>query len=106
MSMCRRFEGAPVVRLIVSVPADVVAEVDHLISLRLGSRHPARGCRAEFVRLAVTEKLDRDRQDAKSQLDDLYSRTRTRARGGVPLNSDISARAREAIEQTGPKESA
>lgn len=57
MSMCRRFSGAPVVRLIVSVPAVAVAEVDRLISAQ---RHPARGCRAEFVRLAIAEKLERD----------------------------------------------
>lgn len=58
MSMCRRFHGAPVMRLIVSVPADKVAEVDDLLAMR---RHPARRCRAEFVRLAIAEKLARDR---------------------------------------------
>lgn len=57
MSMCRRFNGEPVTRLIVSVPADTVAAVDNLLSLR---RHAARGCRAEFVRLAIAEKLARD----------------------------------------------
>ena len=57
MSMCRRFNGAPVMRLIVSVPADVVDRVDELLSVW---RHPARGCRAEFVRLAIVEKLARD----------------------------------------------
>lgn len=60
MSMNRRFEGVPVTRLIVSVPADVVAGVDRLIDARFGISHPARGCRAEFVRLALTEKLQRD----------------------------------------------
>lgn len=60
MSMNRRFEGAAVTRLIVSVPAYVVADVDCLIDERLGNSHPARGCRAEFVRLALAEKLQRD----------------------------------------------
>lgn len=59
-SMCRRFHGAPVMRLIVSVPADKVADIDRLIDLCAGSKHPARGCRAEFVRLAIAEKLERD----------------------------------------------
>jgi hypothetical protein len=57
MSMCRRFNSEPVMRLIVSVPTATVAEVDRLLRL---TRHPARGCRAEFVRLAVAEKLARD----------------------------------------------
>ena len=59
-SMCRRFHAAPVVRLIVSVPDQDVVRIDRLINLRLGSEHPARGCRAEFVRLAIAEKLERD----------------------------------------------
>lgn len=57
MSLCRRFHGAPVMRLIVSVPAEVLGRVDELLSAR---GHPARGCRAEFVRLAISEKLARD----------------------------------------------
>lgn len=57
MSMCRRFHGAPVARLIVTVPADIVATLDALLSNR---HHAARGCRAEFVRLAIAEKLARD----------------------------------------------
>ena len=56
-SMCRRFKGEPVTRLIVSVPWLTVAQVDALLTYR---RHPARGCRAEFVRLAIHEKLVRD----------------------------------------------
>lgn len=60
MSMNRRFEGVPVTRLIVSVPADVEAGVDRLIDGRLGISHPARGCRSEFVRLTKAEKLQRD----------------------------------------------
>lgn len=58
MTMCRRFDGEPVMRLIVSVPAAMVAELDKLLSLR--PQHAARGCRAEFVRLAITERLERD----------------------------------------------
>lgn len=59
MSMARRFHGQPVTRLIVSVPVDVVEEVDRL--LKLARKHPARGNRAEFVRLAIAEKLERDK---------------------------------------------
>ncbi len=63
MSMCRRFHGEPVTRLIVSVPVDVVDEVDQLIVGGLWPHyHPAKGCRAEFIRMAITEKLERDRQ--------------------------------------------
>ena len=57
MSMCRRFHGEAVVRLIVSVPTNVVVQIDCLMKW---VRHPARGCRAEFVRLALAEKLARD----------------------------------------------
>lgn len=59
MSMARRFHGKPVMRLIVSVPDDVVQQVDSL--LKLARNHPARGNRAEFVRLAIVEKLARDK---------------------------------------------
>ena len=58
MSMCRRFKGAPVMRLIVSVPTETVVRIKALMANR---DHPARGCRAEFVRLAIAEKLARDR---------------------------------------------
>lgn len=54
MTRCRRFNGAPITRLIVSVPADTVAEVDRVIA------DPARLSRSEFVRLAIAEKLARD----------------------------------------------
>lgn len=57
MSMCRRFKGAPVMRLIVSVPTETVVCIKALMANR---EHPARGCRAEFVRLAIAEKLTRD----------------------------------------------
>ena len=82
MSMCRRFEGAPVRRLIVSVPVETVREVDDLITGRWYLTHPARGCRAEFVRLAIIEKLERDRTALASALDVSFSGTRTRAREG------------------------
>lgn len=59
MSMARRFKGQPVTRLIVSVPVDVVQAVDMVLTLN--RRHPARGNRAEFVRLAIAEKLARDK---------------------------------------------
>lgn len=61
MSMARRFRGQPVTRLIVSVPVDVVAEVDSL--LKQTRNHPARGNRAEYVRLAISEKLTRDKPE-------------------------------------------
>lgn len=51
MTLCRRFNGAPIMRVIMSVPADTVAEVDRVAQ-------GARLCRAEFVRLAIAEKLD------------------------------------------------
>lgn len=58
MTMCRRFRGEPVSRLIVTMPLDMVAALDQLLAQR--PRHPARGCRSEFVRLAVAEKLGRE----------------------------------------------
>jgi hypothetical protein len=62
MSMCRRFHGEPVSRLIVSVPVVTVAAIDALIAPPLSApAHPARSCRSEFVRLAIAEKLARDR---------------------------------------------
>jgi metal-responsive CopG/Arc/MetJ family transcriptional regulator len=61
MSMNRRFHGETVRRLIVSVPEEVVNAVDELLRQRSwGCRHPARGCRSEFVRMAILEKLARD----------------------------------------------
>ena len=45
-------------RLIVTMPADMVAALDQLLSER--PRHPARGCRSEFLRLAVAETLGRE----------------------------------------------
>lgn len=76
MSMARRFNGAPVMRLIVSVPTDTVNEVDTL--MKLARHHPAHGNRAEFVRLAIMEKLARD----KGPSDDLSTPLRARAREG------------------------
>jgi hypothetical protein len=62
MNMCRRFHGAPVVRLVISVETETTLAVDHLLDWRgPGRTHPARGCRSEFVRLAIEEKLARDR---------------------------------------------
>ncbi len=56
MSMCRRFHGEPVSRLIVSVPVSAVRRIDEALKNR---QHPARGNRAEFVRLAIADKLQR-----------------------------------------------
>ena len=62
MSMRRRFHGKPARRLIVSVPVVTVAVIDALIDRSsMGKRHPAKGCRSEFIRIAITEKLERDR---------------------------------------------
>lgn len=58
MSMARRFNGLPVSRLIVSIPAAAVVEIDMLLACH--PDHPAKGCRSEFVRLAIVEKLGRE----------------------------------------------
>ena len=57
MSYRRKFHGAGINRLIVSVPVEDVEEIDALIR----GRHPAKGNRSEFVRLAIREKLARDK---------------------------------------------
>ena len=67
MTMCRRFNGEPVTRLIVSVTADAVRAVDRLLTL--APVHAARGCRAEFVRLAIAEKLARDLMISRASKD-------------------------------------
>ena len=56
----RKFKGAGImpVRLIVNVHPDTVAAIDKLIKWR----HPAQRNRAEFVRLALEEKLQRDQE--------------------------------------------
>ncbi len=56
--MCRRFKGRPVSRVIATVPDDVLQQIDRLLMQH--PAHPARGCMAEFVRLALAEKLGRD----------------------------------------------
>lgn len=58
--MARRFEGEPVARLIASVPVALVEQVDALLWQHRD--HPARRCRSEYVRLAIAEKLARDRR--------------------------------------------
>jgi hypothetical protein len=55
--MSRRFKGARVTRVIASVPDALLDEVQRVIR---GTGHPARDCLAEFVRLAMAEKLGRD----------------------------------------------
>ena len=60
MPLCRHFHGAPVARLIASVPGALVEQIDAL--MREDRSHPARRCRSEFIRLALAEKLDRDRR--------------------------------------------
>jgi hypothetical protein len=63
MSKLRRFHGRPVSRLIVSVTLETVRSIDALIEFRYpGPIHPAEGCRSEFVRLAIAEKLEKDWQ--------------------------------------------
>lgn len=60
MSKNRLFKNQPKVRLIVSVEGDTVETIDELIGYPLGSGHPAKGNRSEFVRLAIEEKLERE----------------------------------------------
>ena len=71
MTMCRRFHGEPVTRLIASVPkVTVMAIDDHIdrnkadhIANYWGERwHPVQICRSEFIRLAILEKLERDKR--------------------------------------------
>lgn len=67
MSMCRRFHGEPVRRLIISVPIVTVADIDNLMAGIWCRQHPAKGCRAEFIRIAIAEKLERDRETMPKQ---------------------------------------
>jgi hypothetical protein len=53
----RKFCGAPVERLIASVPTTDVMRIREVIAWR---NHSARGSISEFVRLAIAEKLQRD----------------------------------------------
>lgn len=65
MSMRRKFDGQPYVRTITNVHKDDVQAVDAF--LRISRGHPARGCRAEFIRLAIAEKLARDQEAARTR---------------------------------------
>lgn len=56
MSKNRILKETPKTRLIVSVEASSVELIDGLIR----RRHPTKGNRSEFVRLAIEEKLERD----------------------------------------------
>ncbi|MGB6212075.1 hypothetical protein [Pseudomonas mandelii] len=60
MSKNRLFKNQPKIRLIVSVEGDTVETIDQLIGKPFGGKHPAKGNRSEFVRLAIEEKLERD----------------------------------------------
>lgn len=60
MSKNRLFKNQPKTRLIVSVEGDTVKIIDELIGKPFGGKHPAKGNRSEFVRLAIEEKLERD----------------------------------------------
>jgi hypothetical protein len=60
MSKLRRFHNQPVTRLIVSVPMVTVEEIDRIINVPRPNRHPAQGCRSEYVRMALLEKIARD----------------------------------------------
>ncbi|WP_310461063.1 hypothetical protein [Sphaerotilus sp.] len=74
--MARRFEGVPVERLIASVPTALVEQIDSL--LWENRQHPARRCRSEYIRLALAEKLARDRRKLM-----ITSRDCARARDSV-----------------------
>jgi len=58
----RYFNGVETTRLIVTVESSLVEQVDDLIGTHRYSdiRHPCRRNRAEFVRQAIAEKLERD----------------------------------------------
>lgn len=58
----RYFNGVETMRLIVTVEREMVELVDqHLSGRHLdGKPHAAAGNRAEFIRLAIAEKLQRD----------------------------------------------
>ena len=67
MQKRRKFGSESVTRLIVSVPVSVVSEIERVSGSKYPrhnrcNRHPAFGNRSEFVRLAIVEKLERDRQ--------------------------------------------
>ena len=66
MPLCRHFHGEPVARLIASVPVALVEQIDAL--MREDRSHPARRCRSEFIRLALAEKLERDRLTISGRL--------------------------------------
>jgi hypothetical protein len=55
--MCRRFHGEPVTRIITTVPSAMLNEVNRAMAQ---PGHQARNCLAEFVRLALAEKIGRD----------------------------------------------
>jgi metal-responsive CopG/Arc/MetJ family transcriptional regulator len=61
MSKNRLFGDKAKERLIVSVETAVIEAIDRLICYPYGSQHPAAGNRSEFVRMAIEEKLARDR---------------------------------------------
>jgi hypothetical protein len=48
--------------LIVSVPMKTVEAIDRLIAYPYGRDHPAQGNRSEFVRVAIREKLNREKR--------------------------------------------
>ncbi len=60
MSKLRRFHNQPVTRLIVSVPKVTIEQIDRIIKAPRPNRHPAQGCRSEYVRIALLEKIARD----------------------------------------------
>ena len=65
MSKLRRFHGEPVSRLIVSVTMKTVEAIDRLIAIPCcGGAFLSQGNRSEFVRLAIREKLNREKRRA------------------------------------------
>lgn len=56
----RYFNGVPKTRLIVSVEQSIVDDIDDLICH--GKNHPANRNRSEFIRMAILEKLERDKK--------------------------------------------
>lgn len=63
----RYFNGAPTSRLIVTVECELVDKLDSMIKRRGGNySHPCFGNRAEFVRQAIAEKLEREQHQVRT----------------------------------------
>lgn len=104
--MCRRFGGRPTKRLIVTLPADVVRAIDRLMQAE--PMHPARGCRSEFLRLALSEKLGRELMISRAagllataaSADDFSS---AEAAASAPVNKPEESAKRQRVPRPSPR---